>query len=113
MGYENISIVVTATGWPSFGTDIKASIATVENARTYNNNLIKHVLSNEGTPMRPGKSIETFIYALFNEDQKMGEYETTKNWGLFYPNKTAVYPLLFPSTLSKTVTVLLYFTIQD
>ena len=56
MGYSNICIVVAATGWPSFGTGVKGPIATIENARTYNNNLIKHVLSNKGTPMRPGKS---------------------------------------------------------
>ncbi|GLJ18426.1 hypothetical protein SUGI_0326510 [Cryptomeria japonica] len=94
MSYPNIPIVVTESGWPSHGTGVKASIATIENARSYNSNLIKHVLSNKGTPKRPGKSMETFIFALFNEDLKGGD-ETEKHYGLFYANKSPVYPVNF------------------
>ncbi|GLJ18428.1 hypothetical protein SUGI_0326530 [Cryptomeria japonica] len=90
MGYSNIPIVVTATGWPSKGNDV----ATIQNAKSYNNNLIKHVLSKAGTPKRPGQSPETCIFALFNENQKPGD-ETERNFGLFYPNKKPVYPVQF------------------
>jgi len=90
LGYHNVPLVITESGWPSAGADV----ATVKNAQAYNNNLIKHVLSNAGTPKRPGTSIETYIYALFNEDRKTGG-ETERHFGLFHPNKTPVYPVYF------------------
>ena len=66
------------------------NVATVENAKTYNNNLISHVLSNAGTPKKPGTSIDMYIFTLFNEDQKLGD-EVEHHFGLFYPNKMHVY----------------------
>ncbi|GLJ59302.1 hypothetical protein SUGI_1502020 [Cryptomeria japonica] len=94
LGFTDIPIVVTGSGWPSDGTGDNAHVATMENAQTYSNNLIKHVLSNAGTPKRPGKSMEVFIFALFNENLKTGD-ETERHFGLFYPNKTLVYPVNF------------------
>ncbi|GJN16771.1 hypothetical protein PR202_gb03792 [Eleusine coracana subsp. coracana] len=47
-GAGNVKIVVSESGWPSAG-DVAA---TTTNARTYNQNLIKHV--EKGTPKRPG-----------------------------------------------------------
>ncbi|GLJ54400.1 hypothetical protein SUGI_1168410 [Cryptomeria japonica] len=93
LGFSNIPIVVTESGWPSYGSG-ENGVATMENAQTYSNNLIKHVLSKTGTPKRPGKSIETLIFALFNENMKGGD-ETERHFGLFYPNKTPVYPVNF------------------
>jgi len=90
LGYPNIPLIVTESGWPSGGADV----ATVDNARAYNNNLIRHVLSNAGTPKRPGTSIETYIFSLFNEDKKPGA-ETERHFGLFYPNQQSVYPVSF------------------
>eukprot|EP01018_Ginkgo_biloba_P024566 Gb_08453 [translate_table: standard] len=90
LGQPNLPIVVTESGWPSAGNDV----ATVDNARTYNNNLIKHVLSNDGTPRRPGSSIETYIFALFNENMKGGD-ETERHFGLFNPNKSPAYSINF------------------
>ncbi|GLJ18440.1 hypothetical protein SUGI_0326700 [Cryptomeria japonica] len=89
-GHPNIPIVITESGWPSAGTDI----ATVDNARTYNNNLIRHVLSTDGTPKRPGRTIETYIFALFNENQKDGD-EDERHFGLFETNKSPVYQVNF------------------
>uniref|UniRef100_A0A0C9S7F9 TSA: Wollemia nobilis Ref_Wollemi_Transcript_8575_1401 transcribed RNA sequence n=1 Tax=Wollemia nobilis TaxID=56998 RepID=A0A0C9S7F9_9CONI len=91
LGHPNIPIVVTESGWPSAGED---SAASVDNARTYNNNLIRHVLSNEGTPKRPGRPIETYIFGLFNENLKSGP-EIERHFGLFYPNKNPVYAVNF------------------
>ncbi|GLJ18435.1 hypothetical protein SUGI_0326650 [Cryptomeria japonica] len=90
LGHPDLPIMITETGWPSAGKDV----ATIENAQTYNNNLIKHVLSKTGTPKRPGRSIDTYIFALFNEDLKTYA-ETEKHWGLFYPNGQPVYPVNF------------------
>eukprot|EP00253_Pinus_taeda_P010649 PITA_10649 len=91
LGYDNIPLIVTESGWPSGGN---INVATIEYARTYNNNLIRHVLSNAGTPKRPGRSIETYIFALFNED-KPSQDDTERHYGLFYPNKSPVYEVNF------------------
>lgn len=87
VGGSNVPIVVSESGWPSAGGDS----ATIENAQTYNSNLIRHV--SKGTPRRSGKPTETYIFSMFNENEKPAGIE--RNWGLFYPNKSPVYPITF------------------
>jgi hypothetical protein len=86
-GAGGVRIVISESGWPSAG----GFAASVDNARTYNQGLIDHV--GRGTPKRPGP-IETYIFAMFNENQKGGD-ATERNFGLFYPNKQPVYPIRF------------------
>lgn len=93
LGYHDIPVMVTETGWPSRG-DASEAPATLANAETYTRNLIKHLKSNAGSPARPGKQIEAFIFALFNENQKPG-FLSERNFGLFYPNETKVYDFRF------------------
>ncbi|XP_010938656.1 glucan endo-1,3-beta-glucosidase-like [Elaeis guineensis] len=89
-GGSNMEVVVSETGWPSDG----GLAASVDNARTYNQNLIKHV--RQGTPKTSGRAVETYIFAMFNEDQKpAGIEQKWGKWGIFYPNKQHVYPLNF------------------
>uniref|UniRef100_A0A494GA51 Glucan endo-1,3-beta-D-glucosidase n=2 Tax=Solanum lycopersicum TaxID=4081 RepID=A0A494GA51_SOLLC len=66
VGQSSLNVVVAETGWPSAG-DV---YATIGNAQTCVNNVISHVSSGQGTPKRPGKALETYIFALFNENQK-------------------------------------------
>lgn len=93
LGYHDIPVIVTETGWPSIGEEWEKA-AGLENAKTFNNNLLKHVKSGKGTPARPDTTIQIFIFALFNEYQKPGPL-SERNFGLFYPNETKVYDISF------------------
>lgn len=88
-GAPNVEVIVSETGWPSFG----GVAATVEIAGAYYMNLINHV-KNSGTPKRPGKIIEAYLFAMFDEDQK-GPAETERHFGLFSPTMQPKYPLVF------------------
>ncbi|XP_038974681.1 glucan endo-1,3-beta-glucosidase-like [Phoenix dactylifera] len=86
-GGSNVVIVVSESGWPSAG----GTAATISNAKTYNQNLINHV--GQGTPRRSGKALETYIFEMFNENEKSAGVE--QNFGLFYPNTNPVYSINF------------------
>lgn len=87
----NVPVVVTETGWPSKGESSEPD-ATMDNADTYNSNLIRHVLNNTGTPKHPGIAVSTYIYELYNEDLRPGSV-SEKNWGLFDAKGMPVYVL--------------------
>ncbi|TKY67554.1 Glucan endo-1,3-beta-glucosidase 7 [Spatholobus suberectus] len=89
MGFEDIEIVVAETGWPSRGDSNEVG-ASVENARAYNGNLIAHLRSLAGTPLMPGKSVDTFIFALYDEDLKPGP-ASERAFGLFKTDLTMAY----------------------
>ncbi|XP_077232960.1 glucan endo-1,3-beta-glucosidase 2-like isoform X2 [Tasmannia lanceolata] len=91
LNFTNIPVIVTESGWPSKG-DSSEPDATLDNADTYNSNLIRHVLNNTGTPKYPGVPVSTYIYELYNEDNRAGSI-AEKNWGLFDENGVPIYIL--------------------
>ncbi|KAH0471078.1 hypothetical protein IEQ34_000801 [Dendrobium chrysotoxum] len=111
MGYNDINVRVSETGWPSKGDPDEAG-ATPENAALYNGNLLKRLEMNQGTPLMPTTPLSIYVFALFNEDLKPGP-TSERNYGLFYPNNTPVYNIdlqgsgisgFSPSTTSFIVT---------
>ncbi|KAI3792283.1 hypothetical protein L2E82_06158 [Cichorium intybus] len=89
IGAGGVEVVICESGWPSQGN---GNFTTTELARTYNQNLVRHVRGS-GTPKKPNKNVETYVFALFNENQK--EPGVEQHFGLFYPNMTEVYHVDF------------------
>ncbi|KAK9280035.1 hypothetical protein L1049_013720 [Liquidambar formosana] len=88
LGFHNLPLVVSETGWPSQGGSDDTA-ASLQNAEIFNKRLIKHVNGKpiKGTPLRPGVPIPTYIFSLFDEDQKPGA-PVENHWGILYANGT-------------------------
>ncbi|KAI3743535.1 hypothetical protein L1987_61245 [Smallanthus sonchifolius] len=86
LGGGNVEIVVSESGWPSSG----GPVATIGNAGTYYRNLIAHVRGTSGTPLKPGRSIETYLFEMFDENRKPG-IEVERHFGIFTPNQQPKY----------------------
>ncbi|GAB4844055.1 hypothetical protein Ancab_014019 [Ancistrocladus abbreviatus] len=95
LGFPDVRIAISETGWPNDG-DIDQIGANVNNAATYNRNLIGKITTNPpaGTPARPGAVIPTFLFSLYDEDLKNGP-ATERHWGVVRPDGTQVYELDF------------------
>ncbi|XP_057437131.1 probable glucan endo-1,3-beta-glucosidase A6 [Lotus japonicus] len=93
LGFPGIRIFVAETGWPN-GGDIDQIGANPFNAATYNRNFVKKVMRKPavGTPARPGSILPSFLFALFNENNKPGP-GTERHFGLLYPNRSRVYDI--------------------
>ncbi|CAL0332669.1 unnamed protein product [Lupinus luteus] len=89
LGFKNVEIVVAETGWPYKGDSNEVG-ASLENAKGYNGGLIAHLRSMVGTPLMPGKSVDTYLFALYDEDLKPGP-ASEKAFGLYNPHQTMIY----------------------
>lgn len=91
IGYGQMPIVIGEVGWPTDG----ALGANVTAARAFNQGLINHVLSNKGTPLRPGvPPMDIYLFSLLDEGAKStlpGAFE--RHWGIFSFDGQAKYPL--------------------
>lgn len=84
VGAPDVSLLTSETGWASGG----GFGANHDNAKKYVTNLINHVKN--GTPLKPGRAIETFLFAMFDEDKKPGD-EDEHNFGIFTPDQQPKY----------------------
>ena len=91
MEHTDIDVRISETGWPSKGDPDEIG-ASLENAASYNRNLLKRISMGEGTPMQPSVPIDVFVFALFNENMKPGPL-SERNYGLLYPDGSPVYDL--------------------
>ncbi|KAJ6837085.1 glucan endo-1,3-beta-glucosidase 6-like [Iris pallida] len=91
IGYGQMPIVIGEVGWPTDG----ATSANLSAARAFNQGLINQVMSNKGTPLRPGvPPVDIYLFSLFDEGQKSvlpGNFE--RHWGIFSFDGQAKYPL--------------------
>ncbi|KAK3150962.1 hypothetical protein QOZ80_3AG0239890 [Eleusine coracana subsp. coracana] len=90
-GYGAVDVVIAETGWPYKG-DADEVGATVDNARAYNGNLVAHLKAQVGTPRAPGKSVDTYLFALYDEDLKPGPV-SERSFGLYQTDLTANYDI--------------------
>ncbi|PKA66154.1 Glucan endo-1,3-beta-glucosidase 5 [Apostasia shenzhenica] len=99
LGYGQMPIVIGEVGWPTDG----AFSANLSAARAFNQGLINHVLSNKGTPLRPGvPPADVYLFSLLDEGQKStlpGNFE--RHWGVFSFDGQAKYPLNIGNGLLK------------
>ncbi|KAJ3692204.1 hypothetical protein LUZ60_012554 [Juncus effusus] len=98
--YSGMEVRVSETGWASSG-DPDEPGATVENARTYNFNLMKRLYKRKGTPMRPKMVVKAYIFALFNEDSKPGP-SSERHFGLFKADGSIAYDIGFKGLRSSS-----------
>lgn len=91
LGYGDVEIMVAETGWPSLGDPNQVGV-NLENAASYNGNLLKHISSGKGTPLMPNRRFQTYLFSLFNENLKPGS-TAERNFGLFRPDFTPVYDI--------------------
>lgn len=99
IGYAQMPIVIGEIGWPTDG----APSANRSAAQAFNNGLVKRVLTNKGTPLRPGvPPQDVYLFSLFDEGAKSilpGNFE--RHWGIFSFDGQAKYSLNLGNGLLK------------
>ena len=87
-GYPEMEIVVGETGWPSAG-GVGASAA---HACRYVRSAVGRT-ARAGTPLRPGKGVELYLFEAFDEDGKTVFGGIEPHWGVLRENGQAKYPV--------------------
>ncbi|XP_038699225.1 glucan endo-1,3-beta-glucosidase 8 [Tripterygium wilfordii] len=78
-GYPDMPVIIGEVGWPTDGD----KTANTQNAKRFNQGLLRHILSENGTPIRRGP-LEVYIFSLIDENAKSiapGSFE--RHWGIF------------------------------
>lgn len=88
-GFADMEIIIGQIGWPTDGA-INASSSI---AQAFMKGLMSHLMSGDGTPLRPKKPpTEAYIFSLLDEDQRSitaGNFE--RHWGVFTFDGQAKY----------------------
>lgn len=87
-GYPEMGIVIGETGWPSAG-GVGASTANA--CRYMQSTLVR--TAREGTPLRPGKGVELYLFEAFDEDGKTVFGGIEPHWGVLREDGQAKYPV--------------------
>ncbi|CAN6681014.1 unnamed protein product [Malus baccata var. baccata] len=96
-GFPEMKIIVGEVGWPTDG-DINANIG---NAKRFNQGMIQHALSGDGTPARKGK-LDVYLFSLIDENMKNiapGNFE--RHWGIFEYDGKPKYNLDLSGTMQN------------
>ncbi|RWW30973.1 hypothetical protein GW17_00004418 [Ensete ventricosum] len=113
-GYGKMAVRVSETGWASAG-DANEAGATLHNARTYNYNLRKRLFKKKGTPLRPKMVVQAYVFALFNENLKIGP-SSEKHYGLFKADGSISYDIgltgLKPSSASPSLNAMVFWVVS-
>ena len=64
--------------------------ATPDNAKTHNTRLVERAQSSKGTPMSLEENIQKFVFALFNENKKVGGV-SERSFGVFDGDGSELY----------------------
>ncbi|MBA0649417.1 hypothetical protein Goklo_016984, partial [Gossypium klotzschianum] len=102
MGFKDVEIMVAETGWPYSGDSNEVG-PSIENAKAYNGNLIAHLKSMVGTPLMPGKSVDTYLFALYDEDLKPGP-GSERAFGLYKSDLSMTYDVGISKSSQTPVT---------
>jgi hypothetical protein len=89
-GFGAMPVMVGEIGWPTDG----APFATIDLAGRYMQEMVTHLQSGAGTPLRPNTVVEFYLFGLLDENWKSilpGPFE--RHWGVFYYDGIPKYPL--------------------
>jgi hypothetical protein len=96
-GYGSLPVVIGEIGWPTDGD----KNANLNYAQQFNQGFMDSVISNKGTPLRPGY-VDAYLFSLIDEDAKSiqpGNFE--RHWGLFYLDGQPKYAVSLVTANSK------------
>ncbi|KAL3587282.1 hypothetical protein D5086_014149 [Populus alba] len=96
-GYGSLPVVIGEIGWPTDGD----KNANLNYAQQFNQGFMDSVISNKGTPLRPGY-VDAYLFSLIDEDAKSiqpGNFE--RHWGLFYLDGQPKYAVSLVTARSK------------
>ncbi|GKV41873.1 hypothetical protein SLEP1_g49349 [Rubroshorea leprosula] len=88
-GFSNMTIIIGEVGWQTDGD----KNANTQNARRFNQGLLEHAMSGNGTPARGGP-INVYLFSLIDENAKdinAGTFEGY--WGIFEFDRKPKYEL--------------------
>uniref|UniRef100_J3NAH0 X8 domain-containing protein n=1 Tax=Oryza brachyantha TaxID=4533 RepID=J3NAH0_ORYBR len=91
LGYGDVPIAVGEAGWPTQADPGQLGVG-VDEARDFNEGMLRVVSSGKGTPLMPNRKFETYIFSLFDENQKPGPI-AEKHFGILNPDFTPIYDL--------------------